>query len=225
MLRAIITAAGYSARFRGVYKDMLPIVYNGKVTTALDVNIQQAFNIFGADEVVIVSRSEKAAEHLKIAAQYNHTFVVPNRFEGQYDLLGSIVSGATVGGTNHDCLLMLADTVKYFKHNMPSIRFYPTFGLFVTDTPEKYSVIINGKIVTKPQDGTHKWHNAWGMVHWPGEFTMEMFHLMFEGLTYDEIFNRMIDKYGMLSFKMEKYYDLGSFKAYAEYMVEYNEQL
>lgn len=222
MLRAIITAAGYSARFRGVYKEMLPIWYNNTITTALEVNIEQAINLFGADEVVIVSRPEKAAEHLKIAAQYDNVSVIPYRFDPKYDLLGSIVSGATHTHCNNDCILMLADTVKIFKYTVP-MRNTCIIGTFLTEKPNRFSIIVDNKIYHKPTsfDGIQK---AWGLIKWPAEHNMTMHRQMLEGDTYDDVFNQMIISYGYTEMEIDKYYDLGSFKAYAEYMVEHYER-
>lgn len=211
---AIILAGGKGTRFNGTVKELLPI---SDTESVIDCSINAAIT-WGADRIIIISNPDKIQYHTKHFSQdkYNGLNIV---YKVQYS--GEMWNGlclAMEDATEHNAMFM-ADTLFSYR----ALEYVPTedivFGIFRTFAPARYSVFIDGKIVTKDKDLPNREYTAWGCLtftkavvdYWRGK---EYNH-------YDKAFNDAMEVFNYGSFSMGEYRDIGTLGSYVEYLSKY----
>jgi hypothetical protein len=93
-------------------------------------------------------------------------------------------------------------------------------GAFRTDSPERFGVIHNGRIVDKPTQlsGTKQW--AWGALSWSRKVATMWLAERDQMQTHTDAFNKAIDKFGAQGFKLDYFYDLASWPDYLALVTE-----
>lgn len=196
----IIPAAGIASRFGGVRKELLPLS-DAPGDCALR---RQVWRGLAVGRVRVVTSTANAPAHAAALADMPVDLRV--RSTGADDMWRTVLAGIDGAGG-----LLLADTV--WSGALPSAAVAPiVFGVFETDEPERYSVIRDGRIVTK-QHGPPAL--AWGCVLWQAETAAWWQETAFP--SYDEAFEAAMDA-GWATFPIRDYHDLGSFNAYRRWL-------
>lgn len=213
MKRAIIVAGGKASRFDGVIKELLPINDNG--LTTLEHNLHLAFNRFNVDEVVIVTNTDKVAQHAAAIRLYGfHHNDIFLRIQASNELAGAISDGISLYADSN--IVLLADTYKEINdsvdlNNIPNDL---TFGVFNTE-PARFSILHNGKIITKPSN-LHGIYKAWGIIAL-GKVSTRLFSRFSITMPhYDDILNRIINVVGYATFPIDVYFDNGNIDVYEQ---------
>lgn len=210
-MRAIIPCAGKAERFSGKLKELLPI--SEKLCPLIN-SIHLAQMYFQPDDIIIISNTEKIRDHAreinKLPALYrkNIYFSLQSDDNLWYSIVGEIRK------TEKHILLLgdtITDTIAYLPKNIDF-----SLGLFNTREPHRFSILEDGHINTKPKDKPDGLYKAWGMVYWSRIISQFFLENVFEH--YDEAFNSAILNFGLHTFDLAYYYDLGNFKAYKEYL-------
>lgn len=201
--RVIIPAAGEAVRFGGVPKEMLPI--SGEETLlARAVRIARKIG-----EPVIVTNRNKEHLHRRLVPDAE---IIVKEDHRHLDLWGSILVGLKHGIPGG---LVLPDAVTDFDPLTIPAHLPICFGTFQTDTPERFSCLIGDRIATKQCAEVPA--VAWGMVAWSGlvseAFLAETF------VTYDAVFQMVMQTMGYGTFPLHYYQDLGTFAAYRQFLL------
>ncbi len=221
MRKIIIPAAGKATRFNGILKEFASI--NNEGLTALENTIQTSIYKLGATHITIISNPEKREVHTEfvksIMPKYKDTlfYMVPQM--GNRDLLSAITTGLITPPFAVEGGLLMPDTIVDLD---PVEKIQPgiTFGVFATNEPERFSIIDNGGILTKPKDIAPGWYAAWGIVLWSLFVGSHMREANQNYTHYDEMFDTMMYLYGHHTFALRSYYDIGSIEHYMKYMDE-----
>jgi hypothetical protein len=216
--RIIIPASGDALRFGGLPKELLPI---SDVDCSLTYAVRTAQALGGV--AVITSNPHKEYFHraaLKRAG-LDCEIIVRTNYQHK-DLWGSIERGLEPGRAG---ALILADTVSAWDFDKLPEDYDPlktdlAFGTFETKQPERFSVIIGCHIATKempvaPVAGYGD--RAWGTIFWSAAVTD--FLLGLEISHYDRAFEAAMKEFKWSTFPLKFYYDLGTFPAYAAFLI------
>lgn len=203
-----ILAAGNATRFGGHYKELSPIG-EGKVT------VDSSFDILrnaGIETVYVTTNPRKAgihAEHFS-KPQYGD-FNIALLVLPYGEMVDSLI--LTLPYAADENIMLMADTVI----DCSTIDFSGpiSFGAFRTQEPKRFSVFESGKIVTKPEWATGE-YSAWGCVTYTKEVAEFWRGIYWHH--YDAMFNAAIEVYGLNTFEITRYWDLGSFEKYREYL-------
>jgi hypothetical protein len=204
----VIPAAGRATRFGGIFKELLPI---GEDEYLLDHAIRQSAAL-GADHALVVTRIEKRPWHESHV--YRHVDGVPVDFIEQRhggDLWGAI---RTTFPLREKSILVMPDTVFACDGPLPDCDL--AFGVFVTDTPERFSIVEHDRIITKqPAEGKHL---AWGCVWWSERVIDHWEQSAFTH--YDRAFESAMQRFGYTLVPITQYCDLGTWASYQSYVRE-----
>lgn len=214
-MRAIIPCAGQATRFNGKLKELLPI---SEKLCPLTNSIHLAQMYFRPNDIIIISNPEKIRDHAREIDKlpWNRKCDVYFSLQTDDNLWYSIANEIRL---NEDHVLLLGDTIT------DTIAFLPkdidfALGLFNTKEPHRFSIVEDNNsrpnILTKPQNKPEGLYKAWGMVYWSKRVSEFFYEHAFDH--YDEAFNAAILNYGLYTFDLAYYYDLGSFQAYKEYL-------
>lgn len=210
MSRAIILAGGKASRFNGFPKELLPATQD---KSFLELNIEKGLHMCG--DAVVVTTAEKATLHGKIIEKNNYKnvkLVIQPSKEGG-DMLYAIQLGQNI---NEDNILIMADT--YFETNYNYEGDYLNIGIFKTFTPERFSVIAENKVYTKvAPPGRYLAYWAWGTIVWSNKVARNIAAAPYNTL-FDKVLQQCMDTYNYSTFRLENYYDVGTFNRYKEYL-------
>ena len=203
MATLLLPSGGKAQRFGGIMKELLPIDIRG--TTLLENAILTGRKYFDISKIVLITTEEKEPWHRKIVSQYP----VEYRRQQRAELWGAIQDGLV----DDDMVLLLPDTVLSLVKKHKVVQQTPMMlGVFITDEPERFSTVVNGKIQTKQPHGIF----AWGAMYW----SREVSHFLDEvdAGHYDEAFNKVLEQYQSSTFQIQDYKDLGDVQHYFEYI-------
>lgn len=205
--RIIIPAAGEAVRFGGLPKELLPI-------SETDCSLTRAVRVaerLGGEPVIMSNPMKEFFHHAALQrAKLECEVVVRNNYQHK-DLWGSIERGLEPGRAGG---LLLADTVSDGVIILPGAQCKLTFGYFHTSEPSRFSILLPDRIATK--EDKPPGNQAWGMVFWDGDVTD--FLLAQEVTHYDRAFELAIKQFATRLFKLNYYFDLGTFKAYKDFL-------
>lgn len=213
MRHIIIPAGGKAVRFGGTLKELLPL---NATDTPLLRAIHNASLGLRANIITIITDIPKVTEHMRyISMRSAHLKNIRYMLKTGDELWESVYDALEVcdGG------LVLADTVTMVP-NIGEMTAPIMFGVFDTTQPERFSLIQDHTILTKPKDMPEGTYKAWGVVLWNKDVANYWIYHMDEVDSYDEAFRRAMDTFGYDTFTLPYYYDLGSFNAYTEYIKE-----
>lgn len=213
-LMAVIPAGGQAIRFGGIYKELLPI---GSGEFLLS-NALYTAKTLGASDYVILSSKTKIQAHMDFVEQYAPEYDIKFITSNDWPELWEAIASTLVW--HRDTLLILPDTIVDIdpkQWNIPrphNIHF--RMGLFNTNQPERFSVLINNNIFTKDEKLSTSYgyrnYKAWGIVQWSAEVSAYLDMMKFNH--YDGAFQAAINEYGLETFHINNYYDLGNWEAY-----------
>ncbi len=210
----IVPAGGRAERFDGIYKELLPI---GKSEFLLSDAIRRGHEL-GSERALVISNAEKLPTHARFlarhAAGYDVNLVV--RAEADDHLWAALRRQIPVSDA---CLLVLPDTTWSTRAAIPA-GVDLAFGTFDTDEPHRFSLVHDGRILTKPQGLSGTW-SAWGCVYWSAEvarFWEREQRRSGEYAEYDRAFEAAMREFTWGTFPIEDYCDLGHWDAYVDYL-------
>ncbi len=210
----ILPAGGRAERFDGIYKELLPI---GEGDFLLSAAIRRASHL-GADRALVISNADKLSTHTKFLARHAAPYSVDlqMRDERDEDLWAAMwrVMPRTDAG-----FLVLPDTTWRCTGRIPEDA-HLAFGIFSTDEPYRFSLVHEGRILTKPNGLTGTWQ-AWGCVYWSAEVAAywdreQKLRGMYPH--YDRAFEAAMQEFGYGTFGLDDYHDLGTWNAYSAYV-------
>lgn len=195
-------------RFNGIIKELLPIDESG--TTLLENTALNGLIHFKVDEIAVITNELKEQYH-KYVLDRSIVSKVPIRYIRQTgtELWGAIRDGID---PEQDTVLLLPDTIAKLPNERIRLPYDFMIGLFITEAPERFSTLSNGKIRTKIPSGVF----AWGALYWSADVSKRL--LESKATHYDEAFNEIIAEYGYQTFPIYEYYDLGSMPHYLSYL-------
>lgn len=208
----VIPAAGRATRFGGVFKELLPI---GDGDYLLLNALRQA-RALGADELAVVTRPDKADTHHRFLKSHDETRPVLLTQQDDADLWGAI---RTTFPLRSDSVLVMPDTVFSRYESIPE-GCDLAFGTFLTDEPERFSVLYEERIRTKlppARPGQRHWM-AWGSVYWSARVVEFWRAAHYEH--YDRAFEDAMRVFGWQQFAIAGYQDLGTWDSYSRFVKE-----
>jgi hypothetical protein len=210
----ILPAGGRAERFDGIYKELLPI---GEGKFLLSEAIRRA-HALGADRALVISSAEKYPTHARFLSRHasGYDVGISVRSERDEHLWAALRREIPTGEAG---LLVLPDTTWTCHDRIPAGADL-AFGLFATDEPHRFSLVHDGRILTKPAGLAGCW-DAWGCVSWSAEvarFWKEEEDLRGAYPDYDRAFEDAMREFGYGTFRIEDYCDLGTWTAYASFL-------
>ena len=202
----IIPAAGVGKRWGYYPKFLLPC---GEKEWLLDRTI----NAMPCEKVVIVYGDETGAElvrHINRCSLNDNVLLKPNEHM-EFDFYGSMLAG-------------LEEEADYYYFGMPD-TYWPvdifkkmpidgiSLGLHKTDRSERFGMLRKGMIINKQMG---KPGLAWGVLGWDKEVRDLWLATHLE--TYTDAINLAMQECTWHPVPMEYYYDMASFKDYAEFI-------
>lgn len=208
MARLLLPAAGRATRFGGIIKELLPIDESGM--TLLENAAFTGARHFQIDNIVVVTNEFKERYHRQVLER-SPVDMVPIQYIRQtgVELWGAIRDALD---PDQDTVLLLPDTVIKLPNGRQGLEKDLMIGVFLTEEPERFSTVSEGKIRTKVPNGVF----AWGAMYWSAKVSRM---LLDKGRGhYDEAFNEVIGQLGYKTFPIYEYNDLGSMAYYIRYI-------
>lgn len=210
----LLPAGGRAERFDGIYKELLPI---GENEFLLSAAIRRA-SALGAEHALVISNPDKFATHSRFLARHASGLGVELavREERHEHLWSALRREIPLGEAS---LLVLPDTTWTCRDRIPT-EAPLAFGVFETLEPHRFSLVHDGRILTKPAGLVGKWM-AWGCVYWSpavARFWAEQEQLHGEYPEYDRAFESAMQEFGYRTFAIEDYCDMGTWSSYASFV-------
>lgn len=221
----IILAGGGATRFEGIPKELLPLDQHKVV---IDSQLT-AMRFAGIQEVFVVTSPKKIYMHAQRFAHMNYEGmgIYPRLVIPPVSYLESQDFGKTLTWALQELsrgkvtAIGLADTI------VPPDAYYPLvvdqssagvrLGTFKTTEPERFSILVGNRIITKPQKGFLEGvQNAWGIIVLRENVVEHLSGKQFPH--YDAALNEAIKIYDCSEHRLTYYYDIGSYQWYKEYM-------
>jgi len=215
----IIPAAGKAERWGGMMKELMPL---GKGMALIDHSIEAL--MLSCNSILIVTSLEKlpsiAAHVDKYKADIPIWFTI-QQYQG--DIWGAVRS--TFDWPADMYFFSMPDTI----YNKNAFAYYPNYdfamGLFKTDMPERFGVVLDRKIVNKRQLSemeTAPPYKAWGVLTWTYECVQFWRSITDDdepSPTYTAMFNAAIRNFGCSHWEISGYYDFASHEDYLAYFM------
>jgi len=213
----IVPVAGEGSRWGGYFKELLPC---GNREWLLDRTIK-SMKCGGAQKICVITSISKITTHISHIGEKNEgIFYVIQR--GKNDIWSAIAESLPFAEDLN--LFAMPDT--YF----PILTFDRSFvihkngklvdfhiGTLETKNPERFGVIIDGKIVNKSKDLPRgRIYSAWGTLVWTRK--VAEFWLENSPQSYTDAINSAMDKFNWKSYRMEYYYDMAEWKDYRRFI-------
>jgi hypothetical protein len=198
----ILPAAGNATRFGGIYKELLPIGEKCILERAVET-------LAMCDEILLVTNQEKIGEQARVLGPAVRYAIQ----EGDNGMWSAIEESFYIQA---ECYyFMMPDCVvgDFWRPMRDNYKF--TMGIFETNTPERFGVIQDGRIIDK-DPSLEKPATAWGVLSWRREVVD--FWESAEVTDYTEAFNQAMEAFGYDTFLLEYYYDMASFEDYERYV-------
>lgn len=208
MIAGIIPAAGRAVRWGGFPKHLLPC-------GAGETLLQRTANIMrkgGAERIVVVVSLETAPAIMAHLAGESIIYVVQR---DNRDLYGAIYSAIDLCG--RWTMFAMPDTY------LPDDAFHPgkragalAVGVFDTDIPERFGVLLDGRVVDKPAlQGSYP---AWGCLMWDGEVVKYWREQDRKIIDFPDAINGAMREFPTSIYNLEYYYDMATFGDYREFL-------
>ena len=210
----LLPAGGRAERFNGIFKELLPI---GDGEFLLSEAIRRA-HALGSDRALVISSREKYATHTRFLARHAAGYAVDVSVRSEHDehLWSALRREIPIGEA---ALLVLPDTTWTCRERIPAGADL-AFGIFRTDEPHRFSIVHDGRILTKPASLAGQWE-AWGCVYWSpavARYWKEHQERFGEYADYDRAFESAMAEFGHQTFRIEDYCDMGTWAAYASFV-------
>jgi len=214
MILGIIPAGGKARRWDGYPKELLPSA-NG--VTLLDRTVA-AMNRGNADHVMLITNQEKVQMHV-----YQLGDKVSYHIKSDENLWDSITKSFIYRADWY--LFAMPDT--YYPKDIftnPKMR-ERNFGLGVFDTytPDRFGVLINGKIRDKEYLSGALPFEAWGTLNWSSAVVNYWISHLDEINSFTDALNLAIKKFSYHTCRMDYYFDMADWRKYADFVREVTE--
>lgn len=208
MARLIMPAGGKATRFGGIIKELLPVDETGM--TLLENTAFTGMLHFKIDEIAVLTNTFKEQYHKSVLDRSPVSMAPIHYIKGEYAEVWDAIKAAI--DPDQDTVLLLPDTVINLGKGRVQITHDFMLGVFITEEPERFSTLSEGRIRTKVPSGVF----AWGAVYWSAKVSK----LLKESTAthYDEAFNEVIEQVGYNTFPIYEYNDLGSMTYYIRYI-------
>jgi len=208
----IIPAAGSATRFGGIIKELLPLA-DGR--SLLEHAIER---LSFCDRVVVVTSPGKMHQHrTNIRQRVN---IIPQH---GHEMWGAMQTGMNAYDADQYYLTM-PDTWMYDSafHGVPEIDF--GYGYFITETPERFGVLVGDRFVDKPKDADVP-AVAWGVLTW-SKAVRDLWNEK-RITNYTDAINQAIRDYSHRHWHIGPYFDCADMNRYMElldYMRKVNDE-
>lgn len=212
----VVPCGGKADRWGGMVKELVPI---GHGRWLIDQSLE-AMRVAGVDRYCIVTSRAKIhtlVEHFRKEKyrDYDLFYVIQRQ---QKDLWEAMTES-----------FPFADDVNVFA--MPDTVFHPeafrnllragppppfALGVFDTETPERFGVLVDGHFVDKPQGLPPGRYPAWGTLVWRREVVEEWRRT--KPADYTEAINCGVRAFGLHSFPLHYYHDFASWDFYRRWV-------
>ncbi len=223
----IIPAAGKATRFNGIHKELAPLP-NGNTSLSHALDLARAS---AAIDIIVLTHSSKWWLHSEFIRLYEkQRNIKPGLIrlvmqqDYTYDLWSAIIQGLYMQPDLKAGGLILPDTITDFNPEYAQTSHDGlSFGVFDTHEPQRFSIIQDEQIITKPDYLPEGIYKAWGVVLWSAIAQRRLRELSIT--RYDDAFQQVMDRLGHETFPLDYYYDLGTYAAYVDYTADANEGL
>jgi hypothetical protein len=202
----ILPAAGKADRWGGYPKELLPIS-NDHTFLSRSVNLLRSS---GCDHVLVVTNPAKIhlhAYHLK--DWKNVLFAIQ---QGQ-EMWGAMATAIDTPAQEY--CFMMPDTYVSAPAFPDSLVGEFGLGLFLTDEPERFGVLRQGRVVNKQP--AHTPAKAWGVLAWSDRVAAHWRENSYAD--YTAAINDAITCFDYGLWDLDYYFDIGSMKHYAEFLL------
>lgn len=197
----IVPAAGKATRFGGTIKEMLPI---GDQT--LIQRVMKQMSGAGVTRFLVVTNWIKGSVHEEHLKRWRASYVMQKKPE----IWGAVQESFLYTAERN--LFVMPDTC------LEGLRLLDAdlvLGCFETFTPERFGVILNGRVVDKQPMSLKPWpYLAWGALQW-SKPVMEFWAAgKFESLP--EALTAAMQEFGYRTYLLSEYHDMATFQDYQE---------
>ena len=200
----IVPAAGKAVRFGGVLKECLPLKRGSLLELAVDR--------LPVDRVILVTNTSKVQTHAQVLG--NKVLYMVQGDEPE--LWGAIKSALSIDADYY--YFTMPDTFMPFHafNLVPEVDF--SIGLFETDMPERFGVLVDGRVVDKNRDIPVP-AQAWGGLVWSR--AVKNLWLRSNVTDYTHAINLAIQAFGFETWRISFYHDFASIEDYQNYLRRY----
>lgn len=195
----IIPAAGNGSRWGGFQKMLLPIHDSWLINKVIET-----MRFAGADKILVVANSQTLpllSNHLK-----NEDVFYAIQQKNQ-DIWGAIQESFPIADEVN--LFAMPDTV-FDADIFTKMEGDFCLGVHETDTPERFGVLLDGRVVNKKKmKGSYP---AWGTLMWSRDVVD--FWQAYPIRDYTTAINMAMTTFGYSTAKMKNYYDMASWEDY-----------
>ena len=203
----VIPAGGKAERFGGTMKDLLP-VYGGRAL------IRRTYDILKrvCDDVVVVSNQERIQSHVHTLGS---DVIYLKTDSSRQDIFAGIY--AAINHVPADrYYFSMPDTVipESSFDNVPDCEF--ALGMFETDTPQRFGVLHEGRIINKDQY-LRPPCQAWGVLVWSANVADTW---KVKPMTYTQAINQAMEQFGYETFPLQYYRDISNKDDYFQLLAD-----
>lgn len=206
----IIPAAGKGARFGGLYKELLPIG-NGQTLLSRAVDTLEMIPV---DSTLVITSHWKINVHSSALNNRNVFYAIQNDYS--QDLWGAIVQSFTVDADWYYFIMPDTLTEQGRFPAEPDHEFM--LGLFETDEPQNYGVLIGDKLTDK-NTTISGIQLAWGTLVWSRKCVELWKSHLYEIDDFTQAFNMAMEQLGWSTYSLAWYFDCGTFERYKRMLI------
>lgn len=203
----VIPAAGKGSRWGGFYKELLPC---GEGNWLIDNTINTMI-YGGADKILVITTPEKVSTHAThLDGKFQKELFFALQF-GKNDIYSAIETSLPhAGDINYFAMPDTYIDYNTFAVNLNWADLY--LGTFLTDTPERFGVIHEGRVVNKEHLTDKSTYEAWGVLIWTKNVADFWLHI--NPKDYTDAINKAMEIFTWDRFPLAYYYDMASWKDY-----------
>jgi len=206
MRLGVLPAAGKADRWGGYPKELLPIS-NSHTFLSRAVELLRSC---GCDHVLVITNPAKIHLHAYHLKDWKNVMFAIQQGEEMWGAMATAIDTPA-----EEYCFMMPDT-------LVSARTFPVplegefgLGVFRTEEPERFGVLRGGGIVNKqPSDEPGL---AWGVLAWSKLVAAHWRNNAYAD--YTQAINDAIKTFGYTLWELDYYFDIGSMKHYAEFLL------
>ena len=205
----ILPAAGKADRWGGYPKELLPIS-NDHTFLSRAVDLLRAS---GCDHVLVITNPVKIHLHAYHLKNWKNVIFAIQQGE---EMWGAMATAIDTPAEEY-CFMMPDTFVSACTFPVPLEGEFG-LGVFRTEEPERFGVLRGGEIVNKqPSDEPGL---AWGVLAWSNLVAAHWRNHVYADYTH--AINDAIKTFGYTLWELDYYFDIGSMKHYAEFLLSHD---
>jgi hypothetical protein len=202
----ILPAAGKADRWGGYPKELLPIS-NDHTFLSRAVDLLRSS---GCDHVLVITNPAKIHLH---AYHLKHWKDVLFAIQQGEEMWGAMATAIDTPADEY--CFMMPDTYVSTPAFPVSLDGEFGLGVFQTEEPERFGVLREGRVVNKQPSS--KPARAWGVLAWSSQVAQRWRENDYPD--YTAAINDAIKAFGYSIWELDFYFDIGSMKHYAEFLL------